>query len=515
MTMLNPMYLKGETWGSPGSSVEHRETHAAHVFLCGDRAYKIKKAVKYPYLDFSTLDLRRSVIERELEINRVFSPVLYAATTTTLGEPTLVMRRFDENLLLANIVDRRLLGDALCLELASMMAKSHQLAKQCDADGAETVRTLGEQLSKAFEASQDVFDVHEAKEFNIRFAAKFSRCRELLSSRARQGMVRRCHADAHCGNIVVFEGKPLLFDAIEFSERIAIIDVLYDLAFLLMDLIHFGQLAAANAILNHYLDLRRSEEDLTGLSLLSLFLSIRAGVRAIVAADRLHELADSRAMSEKRQEAREYFTACLDYLSEQRPRLICIGGLSGTGKSTIARKLAPLVMPLPGAILIRSDVERKRLAGVEPQQRLAKESYTKEASQLVYGKLQDRAASAIKAGMSVLLDAVFAREGERSRVEHLATSLKVRFNGVWLSASHEVMERRLARREGDASDATPEVLRQQLQSDTGPIAWSRIDASGSVHETLESAKAALGLNDPGAATGRRGPALNPADRPDQ
>ncbi len=418
MTVPNPLFFDGQTWGQPHEMVEHRETHAAHVFLCGTHAYKIKKPVHYSYLDFSTLGRRRAVIERELEINSLFTPELYLSTATVLGEPVLILKRFDEQLLLANVVARQQLDEGLCRGLASMMAISHQIAQVRKADGAEIVSGLGKQLTTEFSGYPEIFEARLAQQFSALYTRKFGKCRRLLQDRAMRGFVRRCHGDAHCGNIVLYDGKSVLFDAIEFSETIATVDVLYDLAFLLMDLMRFGQVAAANAVLNHYLDLRHAEENLGGLALLSLFLSIRAGVRAIVAADRMHELEDGEEKTAKRLEAQNYFTACVNYLREETPRLICIGGFSGTGKSTLARSLAPFVPPPPGAIVVRSDVERKRLAGIDPAQHLPSDNYTKQAAEQVYSKVMHRGRAALEAGMPVILDAVFLREADRSGVEN-------------------------------------------------------------------------------------------------
>jgi hypothetical protein len=487
---VNPIYLRGETWGFPGASVGHVETHAAHVFLAGDRAYKIKKPVKLPYLDFSTPEKRRAVLARELEINRVFAPELYLELKEMAGEPVLVMRRFDERDVIGEIADRGSISDELAAALAHTVVRSHALAPRCAASGPGIMSGLGRQLHGAFAASPRIFDAAAARNFDSRYRHLLARLESLLERRAAAGLVRRCHGDMHCGNIVVIGGRPILFDAIEFDEKIATIDVLYDLAFLLMDLRRRGQTRAANQIFNRYLHLRRAEEDLSGLAALPLFLATRAGVRALVTADRASELRNEDAHG-ARSEAMGYFRTALADLMPPPPRLVCIGGLSGTGKSSLGKALAPLTGLGPGALHIRSDVERKVLAGVEETARLGPEHYTAEASTGVYMAMLARAGRALEAAHPVVLDAVFAGESERIAAEELARRAHAEFTGLWLEAPPQVLKARVASRTGDASDATPDVVERQLHYEPGRIGWTRIDASGTLDDTLARARGRL------------------------
>jgi aminoglycoside phosphotransferase family enzyme/predicted kinase len=475
--MDQSVFMKGATWGFDGQPVEHMETHAAHVFLVGDRAFKMKKPVKLPYLDFSTIEKRKAVLENELKINRAFAPSIYLGTDEIRGEPVLVMKRFEQQQLLSSQSGG--ITDTTAKELARMVAESHVLAPQRETPGSEIMKGLGAQLSKAFADSPDIFPADEAREFQAVYQRHLTRLSPLLDQRNAQGLVRRCHGDMHCGNIVLLDGKPVLFDAIEFSEKIATIDVLYDLAFLLMDLARRNEKRVANLVFNRYLHLRRAEEDLSGLAALPLFLATRAGVRALVTADLAHEL-ESNASAKQRDEALEYFHASLEWLKPVQPKLICVGGLSGSGKSTLAARLAHDIGLAPGALHVRSDVERKVLAGVDETVHLPPESYSAAASEATYQAIFQRAKAALKAGHSAILDAVFAREDEREAAEELAGGTNARFTGLWLAAAPAILKSRVTGRRGDASDADAAVVEKQLGYQPGEIRWKKVDVSGSV-----------------------------------
>ncbi|MGB8313011.1 MAG: AAA family ATPase, partial [Aestuariivirga sp.] len=333
----------------------------------------------------------------------------------------------------------------------------------------------------AFTDSPDLFPHEAAFEFHGLYADALARLKPLLDRRGDAGLVRRCHGDIHCANVVILADKPVLFDAIEFSEKIATIDVLYDLAFLIMDLLRHAQHRAANLVLNRYLHLRRAEEDLSGLQALPLFLATRSGVRALVTADLVHELPASES-SKLCGASHDYFSASIAFLKPSAPQITCVGGLSGTGKSTLAAALAPSLGPPPGALHIRSDVERKVLAGVAETGRLGLEHYTPANSVKVYAALFDRAERALAAGRAVIMDAVFAHESERHAAESLAKRKGASFHGIWLEARPEILKARVAARIGDASDATPEVIEAQLGYNLGNMTWSSVDASGSPEE---------------------------------
>ena len=309
---------------------------------------------------------------------------------------------------------------------------------------------------------------------------------QTLRKYERAGLVRRCHGDLHLGNIVLIDGRLVLFDAIEFNDRIATGDIFYDLAFLLMDLIERGLLPAANIVLNRYLTDTQRIHDLDALAALPLFMSIRAAIRAKVTAARLRQAG---SQAELTQGPRDYAALAQEILVPGKPRLIAIGGLSGTGKSLLARALAPRLHPLPGAVVLRSDIERKALFAAGEAEKLPEAAYTTETTAKVYAVLAEKARRAVSAGHSVIVDAVFAKPSERSEIAGIAPAA---FEGLFLNASLDTRLARVATRSGDPSDADAIVARKQEDFDLGQINWTKVDASGTPEETLTRAEAALG-----------------------
>ena len=282
----------------------------------------------------------------------------------------------------------------------------------------------------------------------------------------------------------------MLFDAIEFDPKIATGDVLYDLAFLLMDLIERGLKPAANIVLNRYLSETRRAEDLDALAALPLFLSLRAAIRAKVAADARGRRAPNARDIE--QSARAYFALAGRLLAPPPPRLLAVGGLSGTGKSLLARALAAEILPEPGAVVLRSDVERKALFGLAETDRLPQTAYAREVTARVYAALTDKARRVLAAGHSAIVDAVFADAGERAAIAQAARPGE--FHGLFLTADLSVRLARVGERKGDASDADAAVARQQEQYDLGAHAnGHRSTPPATPEETLRRARAALGL----------------------
>jgi predicted kinase len=314
----------------------------------------------------------------------------------------------------------------------------------------------------------------------------FAQNEPLLAERESQGQVRRCHGDLHLRNIVLLDGAPVLFDAIEFDESIATCDRLYDLAFLLMDLWTRGLRLDANLLLNRYFWLCDDLEiQLKALSVLPLFLSLRAAIRAKVA------ILQPGAGGGQAFDARRLFEAARAFLAPARRDLVAIGGLSGTGKSSLAAVLAASIGRAPGAVILRSDIERKRLFGAKEFTPLPQEAYLPQTTARVYERLRKLAAAALSAGQSAILDAVHLRPAERDEAERLAAQNHARFTGLWLQASLEALEERVTKRDMDASDATAEIVAAQAKLASGVMAWHRLDASGTLDATAASALTAI------------------------
>ena len=324
------------------------------------------------------------------------------------------------------------------------------------------------------EQGSGILDPRACAELTRGSRQQLERHARLLDARRDGGSVRQCHGDLHLRNIVLLDGRPTLFDAIEFNDEIACADVLYDLAFLLMDLWRRRLFRHANAVWNGYLAEAR---DFGGIGLLPLFLSCRAAVRAKTSATAAALQVDPPRRRELEEMARDYLEMAQGLLQPPPACVIAIGGFSGSGKSTIARSLAPLVGAVPGAAVIRSDEIRKQLCGVDPLQRLGAEGYTSDINRRVYETMAERAVAVVAGGHAAIVDAVYARPDDRETIGRVAAGAHAPFAGVWLEAPESVLIARSERRRQDASDADADVIRGQLARDPGAITWFRIDAS--------------------------------------
>jgi hypothetical protein len=525
--LLNP-----RNWPDGTASVEHVETHISHVFLGRMIALKMKKAVRLPYLDFSTLAARHRYCRRELEVNARFSPQLYLSLAAVVraaeglrlieqAEPPpavsdsgtgaacadgngrkqrpeaevvewlVRMRRFRGEDILARRLREQPPDAALVRDLAAMAAAGHRAAevRRVPSGRGILAATIRDQLRPSFAAARAALG-DGGEQLLRRLEDLLHTHGRRLDARVAQGWIRRCHGDMHLGNIVLLEGRPVLFDAIEFSEAIATVDVLYDLAFLLMDLAHRGHAAAAAGVWNTWLALMDDERHHAMAGAMGLFVAMRAAIRAMVALD-LAAQKQGHERAAQEEGARGFLSTALAASRRPRLRLIAVGGLSGTGKTTLARALAPLLAPPPGALHLRSDVERKRMFGRDELQRLPESCYTPEISRRVYDRLARRAALALESGWPVIVDAVYARAEERAAIARVAAQAGAEFTGLWLAAPPKVLRSRVAARRGDASDATPQVVERQLEWAEPPADWLRLDASGPPQDVLRQARAWL------------------------
>jgi aminoglycoside phosphotransferase family enzyme/predicted kinase len=496
------------SYGDGGAEVESISTHASLIFLAGDHAFKLKRSVKYPYLDFSTPELRRRACEAELALNRRTAPKLYLAVRSINRMPdgglafegtgpaldwVVVMRRFDQSGLLDRLAVDDALTAALMTQLADGIAVFHTGAERTPRHGGSAgiadVVAMNETALARFTPA--IFDPGRIGALCSATRSALPALTELLERRRLAGKVRHCHGDLHLGNICLIDGRPILFDCIEFDRSLACIDMLYDLAFLLMDLEHRRRRDLANLVFNRYLD-RADEAD--GIAALPLFASLRAVVRAHVKAAAADAQRNTAARSAEQAHARSYLDLASDLLCRAPPRLVAVGGVSGTGKSTLAASLAPAIEPFPGARIVRSDVIRKRLLGVPMEERCPDIGYTPAVTATVYGRMRQQAADTLAAGHSVILDAVAANPEERAGFAETAAAVGVPFAGLWLEAPPALLAERIRTRRNDVSDATQDVLRQQLGWDIGRLDWTRISAGGDPASCAEAASRALGTS---------------------
>jgi uncharacterized protein len=486
----------GASYGSPGAAVERIETHISIVFLVGERAFKLKRAVRFSYLDYSTPERRERYCRAELALNRRTAPTIYRAVRAVTREAdgrlafdgagapvdwVLEMRRFPQAALFDRMAEAGQLTPALMRDLTDEIARFHAAAEITPSfGGAAALAAVVADNDANLRAASPPLDGARIAALGDASAAALASLGRLLEERRSEGKVRRCHGDLHLRNVCLVDGRPTPFDCIEFSDGLACIDVLYDLAFLLMDLTHRGLRGLANIVFNRYLDMTG---DSAGLPALPLFLSLRAAIRAHVLM-----AAPGRGAAP---EAALYLALAGAVLDRPPPRLVAIGGLSGSGKSALAQALAPDFAPAPGARLVRSDVLRKRLRGVAPEERLAGAAYGAAATEEVYRALGREAGAAVRGGFAAIIDATFLREAERDRIEGLAAAIGVPFTGLWLEAPAAVLRARIDLRRHDASDADAAVLAHQLAAATGPIRWRRIDAAGDPAATAAAARNSL------------------------
>lgn len=481
-----------------GAPVRRIDTHLSRVFLAGDRVYKIKRALRYDFADFSTLERRKAACEKEVEINRRTAPQMYLGVIPLyrkggeisweaggdVAEWAVEMVRFDSGRQFDELLARGELTASDFEKLAEKVAWFHLDAdKKLQRGSGGAMARVIEQLSASLRASAIAADCEkEIERWSALARAELEKRRKQIDARGRHGWVRHCHGDLHLANICLFNGEPTPFDAIEFNDDFANIDVLYDLAFVLMDLIHHRRGDFANLLLNAYLGVAR---DYSGLSLLPLFLSMRAAVRAMVLAlpvqsEKAHGMAGP------------YLDLALEFLiAESEPRLIAVGGYSGVGKSVLARGLANELDHRYGAVVLRSDVVRKRLEGRSPETRLDEAAYSEARTAQVYQRLFKDAGRALRAGQTVILDATFLTPAHCDAAAATAQKTRAAFAGLWLTAPRDVLVERVSARSGDASDATVEVLLKQLGSGQSPEDWRIVNAGESMKTTLRNALEAL------------------------
>lgn len=465
------------------------ETHISAVFVGAGTVWKLRKAVRLPFLDFTTLAERQRTAQRELALNAPHASGLYrdVAAVVRRADGSLAlegsgetidwvvrMARVPEGDFLDAVAARGGLTAPLLDALGDAVAAYLAAAPVQDVDGFAAQATMTEGNLRSARAAGLPEPLVAAWERAM--WAGLARRADWLRARAEAGFVRRCHGDLHLGNLCLWQGRPVPFDAVEFDEAIATGDVAYDLAFLLMDLEHRAGRPAANRVLNRYV---ARSGDWALVAGLPLFLAQKAMVRAHVEAAR-----------GRTGEAEAYLAMSLGYLHPAPPVVVAIGGLMGTGKTTLARALAPELGAAPGALVLRSDEIRKRRRGTAPEQRLPPDAYAEAESRAVFAELHQAVAGGAAAGHAAIADATYLDPTLRRAVAAAAGA--VPFLGVWLTAPLDVLEARIVARQDDASDATVAVLRRAAPAERLPTDWLVVDARDSAR-ALATVRDALRL----------------------
>ncbi|MFN6518554.1 MAG: AAA family ATPase [Nostoc sp. CreGUA01] len=470
--MLEPGFYPHEVT----ESIQLIQTHVSYVLLTGDYAYKLKKPVNFGFLDFSTLEKRQHFCQEELRLNQRGAGELYLEVLpiTLVGEQyqlggtgeaaeyVLKMRQFPQESLLSTFFEQGKLNETHLDELGRVVAQYHAHAQTNDYIGGfgevSNVRAAFDenyqQTEKYIGGPQTQAQFTQTKEYTDKF---FAERPELFASRIHNDYIRECHGDLHLRNIALWHDKILLFDCIEFNEPFRFVDVMYDVAFTVMDVEARGRKDLGNAFLNTYVE---QTGDWEGLELLPLYLSRQAYVRAKVTSFLLDDPSVPAAVKqEATKTAAEYYKQAWEYTKPKQGQLILMSGLSGSGKSTTARLLAREL----GAIHLRSDAVRKHLGGISLWERGGDDLYTPEMTEKTYRRLLSLGIILANQGFSVILDAKYDKQRLRQEAIAEAKKHQIPLQIIQCTAPLEVLQERLNKRTGDIADATADLLDSQLK----------------------------------------------------
>ena len=483
-------------------SIEVRQSHIAFLFLAGEKAYKLKRAVLYPEADLSTKEKRRLACVREMKRSAVYAPglvekiesvrrladgqIVIGGTEGEEVDTVLVMKRIPDKYLLNKLLPSKKFDRFEAMDLAEKLVDLHKKAKVLKNKwGIDLVKRLileNESVLSCF--CPDIFEKKNVEELTRKCLESLMRQSSLIRLRQKSGAVRKCHGDLLLSNIGFVDNEFIFFSPIEYNENLCCIDTVYDLADLLMDLEAKGLRRLTNILFNHYMAYMN---DIGGFPLLPLYQAIRAARRAAVCAKRstlMHGWERRRTVKE----ARHYFELAQHFISGKEPVLVACGGLSGSGKSRIAREIAGALDPAPGAVVLRDDIVKKQIMGLAPTQRLNKKYETPAFERVVYDVLRQQAQLALSVGSCVILDALFYNEAERIAAEKLAESEQVPFIGLWMDAPLSVREERVKSRLRNPSDVRDRAeLDSQLNLDTGKVTWHKVMTNQPRYKTLQRA----------------------------
>ena len=469
----------------PTAGIRLIETHISWVFLTGEVVYKVKKPCNLGFLDFSTLERRRRFCEEEVRLSGRFAPDLYLGVVPIAGPPqqatvdgagppvewAVKLRQFDEAGRLDRLFDEKKLSADDCERLGAEIAHAEEWLAVADPQACwgtpdAFTATVAVNLDQVREARPQA--ASRADSLQAWIAAEVARLGPAIKARVAAGKIRECHGDLHLANIVLHDSRMMAFDGIEFNDSLRWIDVANDVAFLAMDLHARGRPDFAARVVNAWIE---AADDHAAAEVLPLYMVYRAIVRAAVAAIRHGQATaagDAAAAEAADRESDRYIDLALSLTAPSRPRLFVTTGVSGTGKTTLAGR----IIDGCGAVRLRSDVERKRLAGMAATDRPADDDHTRELygagmTDRVYRRLATLAATLLRAGMSVVVDATGNTREQRDLLAAVAHDAGVPLVWLELDVPAEFVLARVAARQAagtDASDASLDVVRSQLAS---------------------------------------------------
>lgn len=479
--------------------VQTRQSHIAILFLAGAYAFKLKRAVLTPEIDFSTPQKRRIACVHEMRRSTIYAPHLVIGVKSVRKLPNgrisiggkagveidtlLVMRRLKDEDMLSSQVPSSAFDRFEVMDLAEQLADLHCKAKlfrtKWDFDDIQKVIVENESILSCF--CPDIFNREKLRILTQQSLASLTQNTRLIALRQKSGRVRKCHGDLLLSNIAREGDKYLFFSPIEYNDALDCIDTLYDLSYLLMDMEVRGVRRLSNILFNHYL---AYTNDMTGYPLLPLYQSMRAATRAGVCA-RKSALLAGEDKETTILDARKYFDLACHFLIGNKPVLIACGGLSGSGKSRIAREIGGKLNPAPGAVILRDDIVKKQMRGCALDQHLDDAPDSPAYEQVVYDLLRQQARTALSIGSCVIVDALFYNQAERKAIENLAYEMNVPFIGIWVDAPIEVRTERVMTRKRNPSDVhNRSELERQLHLETGPITWEQINSDRPREETI-------------------------------
>ncbi len=487
--------------------VEMLQSHIAMLFLAGDYAFKLKRAVLSQGTDFSTPQKRRIACVREMRRSTIYAPHLVIGIRSvrrlpngriTLGgklgeevDTLIIMKRLKKADILGFNIPDKAFDRFEIMDLAEQLADLHCKAKMFRTkwrlEDIQQIVFENERILSRF--GSEIIDSGKLTELTRESLQYLAHNARLISLRQKSGHIRKCHGELLLSNIARKDGKYIFFSPVEHNTSLDCIDTLYDLSSLLMDFEMRGLRRLANMLFNHYL---AYTNDMTGYPLLPLYQSIRAMMRAGICAKKV-SLLDGKEKEAAIQNTQKYFDlACQFLLKSNKPVLIACGGLSGSGKSRLSRELGGKLCPAPGAVILCENIIKKQMSGCKLTQQLGEEYNSEAYKQVVYDVLNQQAKTALSIGSSVIVDGLFYHEADRITIEQIARELNVPFVGFWVTAPIDVRENRIQTRKRNPSDVLNKAdLEKQQNTNIGNITWNLIDTDQPREQTLEQALAIL------------------------